>query len=257
MCLVLFAYREKPRRQLIVAANRDEFYARPTRELADWDEASPVLAGQDLQAGGTWLGVTREPRFASVTNFRAPDEIRENAPSRGHLVSDFLHGSAPASEYLEALHQRGEQYSGFNLVLADGSGVYYYSNRSNAGAQSLRPGVYGLSNHLLDTNWPKVERGKQMLVELVEAEPAPQAEPLFDLLSDTHTPPDEALPDTGVGLELERRLGSIFIEGPGYGTRCSTAVHLDLQGGASWIAERSYSTTTGESTTRRFEFSSP
>ena len=255
MCLILLAYRCHPRNELVIAANRDEFFARPTAAMDYWQESRELLAGRDLQAGGTWLGVTRRGRFAAITNYRSPQEFRAGGPSRGLLVSEFLTGELDARACLAKLSRHGQQYRGFSLLLADAGGLSYYSNRGTGGPTLLQPGVYGLSNHLLDTDWPKVKRGRQRLGRLLSKGdgPEPSPEQLLALMMDKSAPADEDLPDTGVGLELERRLGAIFIEGPGYGTRSSTALLLRADGGGL-VVERTHPTGGGETASRRFEF---
>ncbi len=225
MCLILFSWRQRADYPLLLAANRDEFYARPTAPAAFWSETPQVLAGRDLVGGGTWLGVTRGGRLAAVTNYRDPDERRSGAPSRGLLVRDFLCANAPVTEYLRALDRRAGEYSGFNLLLGDGRQLGYFASRTGQG-RLLPPGLYGLSNHLLDTPWPKVTAGKTALAQLVAA-PAIDPLALFDLLADTVRPPDCQLPDTGIGRDWERLLSSRFIAGPTYGTRSSTVVLFD------------------------------
>jgi uncharacterized protein with NRDE domain len=169
MCLILFAYQRHPRYRLILAANRDEFYARPTAPLGFWADHPQVLAGRDLEQKGTWLGVTRGGRLAAITNYRDPQAIKPNAPSRGHLVSDFLKGSIPPLDYLQDISASAARYSGFNLLVGDPSGLFYFSNHGAVMCR-LAPGLYGLSNGLLDIPWPKVDQGKQALAALVREE---------------------------------------------------------------------------------------
>lgn len=223
MCLILFAYEVHPSYRLVVAANRDEFYDRPTAAAGFWRDAPEVLAGRDLTHGGTWLGVTRDSRFAAVTNYRDPRAVRPDAPSRGHLVGDFLKGSDSPAEYLARVAGGGPRFNGFNLLAGDAGSLHYYSNRGGA-PRRLAPGVYGLSNHLLDTSWPKVEAGKRALAALVSAGGELEVESIFRVLSDREPADDSRLPDTGVGLEAERTLSPLFITGPRYGTRCSTVL---------------------------------
>ena len=229
MCLILIAYRARPDYELLVAANRDEFHDRPTAPLAFWDDAPEVLAGRDLKEGGTWLGITRAGRFAALTNYRDPRSVRPDAPSRGHLVSDYLRGGEPARGYLDRLMPRADAYNGFNLLLGDETGLYYYSNRAG-GFQALAPGVYGLSNHLLDTPWPKLERGRRALRRVLDHGSDPTPDALLHLLMDRTPAPDAELPDTGVPLEWERWLSPIFITAPNYGTRSSTVLMADSAG---------------------------
>jgi uncharacterized protein with NRDE domain len=205
----------------VVAANRDEFYARRTASADFWPAHPHVLAGRDLEAGGTWLGITREGRFAALTNYRDPASHKPNAPSRGGLVADFLIGTASIDTYLDTLS--AADYNGFNLLLGDGQRLVAFSNISGQ-RHELAPGIYGLSNHLLDTPWPKVGAGKAALTAALAALPDETA--LFRLLRDDTRPPDGALPATGVSLDWERLLSAAFICGPDYGTRCSTVVKV-------------------------------
>jgi uncharacterized protein with NRDE domain len=240
MCLIAFAYQAHPDRPLVVAANRDEAYARPTQQAHFWDEYPTVLAGRDLEAGGTWLGVDRRGRFAAITNFREVGAHRKDAPSRGHLVGDFLFADAPADDYLKQVATQMQRYNGFNLLLLDYTGLYYLSNRSAAGATAprrLAPGVYGLSNHLLDTPWPKVVLAKQRFARFIAAgEPL---EAMAEILRDTEIAPDNSLPATGIGEERERLLSPIFIAAETYGTRCSTLLEISPGQRARFI-ERSF-----------------
>lgn len=237
MCTLLLACAVHPRYRLILAANRDEFYDRETAAAAFWEDPPSLFGGRDLLHGGSWLGVTTSGRIAALTNYREPHEHRKDRPSRGRLVSDFLKGEATAEEYLEELRGTGAPYDGYNLVLGSAERLYYYSNKSDETLR-LEPGIYGLSNDLLDTPWPKVVRGKEALERLL-AEEDVSPEDLFDLLADRTQGPDEELPDTGVGLEWERRLSSIFIESERYGTRSSTILLVDQDLQATFI-ERTY-----------------
>lgn len=228
MCLILFAIDSHPRYPLLLAANRDEYYGRPTRPLQPWPEQPQVLAGRDLTAGGTWLGLTRAGRFAAVTNVREDPTQPAWQHSRGELTTLFLLGDQSAADYTGEAHARGEHYAGFNLLVADANGLYYCSNRNGASPRRLDAGVYGLSNDTLDTAWPKVESGKRQLRDLLNGEPDPQS--LLALLMDTHRPADARLPDTGIGLERERLLSSRFIASDIYGTRASTVLLIDSDG---------------------------
>ncbi len=254
MCLILLAWQAHADYPLVVAANRDEFFARATATAAFWDDAPQVLAGRDLDAGGTWLGVTRQGRFAALTNYRAPGSNRTsgpmvpNAPSRGLLVSRFLTGKQTPETYLSELQAESERYNGYNLLFGDRSALYCYANRSNA-AQRLAPGVYGLSNDLLDTPWPKIARGKSALAMTLQA--LPDEAPLFDLLHDDQPAPDAVLPRTGVSLEWERLLSAAFICAPDYGTRSSTVLLVD-QSGELRFTERSFAA--GGTETSRVEY---
>ena len=238
MCLILFAYRCRPGLDLLVAANRDEFHHRPTAPLGFWEDAPQVLAGRDLQQGGTWMGLTGAGRFAALTNYRDPSRMRPDAPSRGQLVSDYLQGAESPSAYLARLAIAGEAYNGFNLLLGDATGLHYYSNCGDA-PQTLTPGWYGLSNHLLNTPWPKVRRGLALMQDALERRSDPAPDDLLAVLADRVPAPDAELPQTGVPLEWERWLSPIFIDAPGYGTRSSTVL-LVKKGGPACMVETTW-----------------
>jgi uncharacterized protein with NRDE domain len=233
MCVIYFAVGQRVDWPLILIANRDEFYDRRTAPAALWDDGSGIFAGRDLVSGGTWLGVTDTGRFAAVTNYRDPN-APEGRRSRGLLVADFLRAGESAAEYMNALTSTAAEYSGFNLLVGEinkkGCEVVYFSNRENM-IRELRPGIYGLSNHLLDTPWPKVSRGKERFRTIVEGGFSSNEE-FFELLADPQLAEDEGLPDTGVGYEKEKILSPIFIKTPIYGTRCSTVVTFDANGRA-------------------------
>lgn len=249
MCFIVLSYRQHPRYRLVLATNRDEFYARPTAPAAFWDETPTLLAGRDLKGGGTWLGVTRAGQLAALTNVREPGRHLPDAPTRGALVADFLTGTLEPRAYLEAIRPEADRFNGFNLLLGDTQNLFYFGNRG-AGIQVLEPGLYGLSNHLLDTPWPKITRGKAALAAALDAD-AVDLEQLFALLADTEQAPDEALPDTGVGLPWERMLSPIFIKSPTYGTRVSTIILVDYQGRVTF-AERAHAPeTNGEPPVKR------
>jgi uncharacterized protein with NRDE domain len=236
MCLILFAHRAHPAYRLVVAANRDEWFRRPTAAAAFWADAPEIFAGRDLEQRGTWLGVTTTGRFAAITNFRDPGSNRLDAPSRGRLVSDFLRASATPASYLERLRSGAASYNGFSLLVGDGASLGYLSNREGE-VRSLAPGIYGLSNSLLDVPWPKVRLGKERLARQLDARI--DADALLALLDDTRTAPDEELPSTGVGSEWERKLSALRIVADGYGTRSSTALLIGADGEVA-VAERSF-----------------
>jgi uncharacterized protein with NRDE domain len=237
MCTLLLAWEAHPRYRLVLAANRDEFYQRPTAEADYWEDAPQLFAGRDLIHGGTWLGVTATGRIAALTNYREPHAARKDGPSRGRLVSDFLREETTAEAYFERLRSEALPYSGYNLLLGDPDRLYCCSNKSDDIVR-IAPGIHGLSNHLLDTPWPKVVRGKQSLTRVLQAESF-SIEDLFAVLADRTRAPDELLPDTGVGLERERLLSSIFIASEHYGTRSSTVLLVDLDRQATFV-ERSF-----------------
>lgn len=228
MCLILLAYDSHPDYKLLLAANRDEFYERPTAPLEIWADNPRIAAGRDLRGGGTWMGVSPDGRLAALTNYRDPQDTKTDAPTRGTLVTDFLTSHTPARAYLENLRGSAGAYNGFNLVVYDGAELCFFSNREDE-VKSIRPGWHGLSNHLLDSPWPKVARGVTLFKTAV-AGGAPSPEAVFDVLDDRTQPPDETLPQTGVGLEWERILAPLFIKSPVYGTRSSSLVTIDRSG---------------------------
>ena len=231
MCLIVFAWQVVPGAPLIAAANRDEFYDRPAAAAGAWPENPKVFGGRDLQGGGSWMGITQEgpygARFAALTNIRGPQERRTDAPSRGALVADYLAGDLSAEDYIGKIAKGSEAYNGFNLVLGDREKLYWYSNRGGDDARNgkeLAPGIYGISNSLLDEPWPKVVRTKAQFASLL-CQGAPE-DAFFEMLADTTRAPDMRLPDTGIELDLERVLSAVCIETIGYGTRTSTVVKL-------------------------------
>lgn len=225
MCLVAIAWQAHPDYPLVVAANRDEWRERPALPAHWWNDHPALLAGRDLQAGGTWMGVTRGGRFAAVTNFRDPSEKNPTALSRGELVAQFLLGNEAPAAYLADLAGRAARYNGFNLLVGDGHELLYFGSREG-GVRAVEPGVHALSNHLLDEPWPKVTKAR----EAMRAGVADGDAPLFAMLSDATPAPDHALPDTGVGLERERWLSPILIAGDAYGTRASTVLRVASDG---------------------------
>jgi uncharacterized protein with NRDE domain len=223
MCLILFAYQTHPIYTLVVAANRDEFLERPTAPVHFWEDHPTIVAGRDLKQMGTWMGITKAGRFAALTNYRNPQENTEGKRSRGELVANFLKSSASPKEYMDRLSDSRDLYPGYNLLTGTIEELYYYSNVGNQ-VQKVKPGVYGISNHLLNTDWPKVERGKQGLLRLMQASKDDLNEQLFTLLQNADPAPDERLPQTGISLEWERILSPIYINTEGYGTRSSTVI---------------------------------
>ena len=228
MCLVLFAWQQHPQYKLVAAANRDEFYARPSAPAQFWQDAPHILAGRDLEQSGTWLGVTRSGRFAAITNVRDPT-AKQGARSRGHLVRDFLNSDQTPNGFIAQIQNCISNYSSFNLLLSDGSALHYCN--SNGDNIALPPCIYGLSNAALDTPWPKVSTGKQALADTLSDV---QHESLFCLLADRTIADDKQLPATGIPQWLEQKLSASFIHFDSYGTRCSTLVlqthdgHIDF-----------------------------
>ena len=246
MCLIIIAIRTHPIYPLVVAANRDEFYHRPTAPLSFWKDHPDVLAGRDLQGHGTWLGVTADGRFAAITNYREPEAMDPGAVSRGLLVSDFLISDTSPEDYLKQIAHSGKTYNGFNLVAGHildskrqvSPSLWWYSNKKNE-RLNIPSGIHAISNRLIDTPWPKTRKTTEGIRKIL-ANPKPiDPEPIFNLLADTHRPSDAELPDTGVGLEWERVLSSVFVVSPIYGTRSSAVILVDKAGRLSF-SERTF-----------------
>ncbi|KGM45601.1 NRDE family protein [Neobacillus niacini] len=223
MCLILFASKVHPEYKLIVAANRDEFYQRPTVPAHFWEDDSEILAGRDLEKMGTWMGVTKNGQFAALTNYRNPTEVTEGKRSRGELVSGALKYNGEMIEYMKSLARNHDRYPGYNLLAGNGDHLYYYSNVGQE-LKKISPGIYGVSNHLLNTDWPKVKLGKAGLTEIINNQKTDLVEDLLTLLQKADPAPDENLPQTGVSLEWERMLSAMFIKSENYGTRSSTVL---------------------------------
>lgn len=236
MCLILFALDHHPRFPLIIAANRDEHYDRPAAPLAFWDDAPHIAAGRDLEAGGTWLGITRDGRWAALTNYRQAGGYKQPAPSRGRLVSDYLESGLAPERYVEQVARTARDYNGFNLLVGLGPQACYLSNQDPSG-RGVTAGVHGLSNHLLDTPWPKVTVGTRALHDLPDASAETVTEVLLATLRNRVIPADTVLPDTGVGLERERLLSPPFIASASYGTRASTVILVDAGGRVSVVEQ--------------------
>jgi uncharacterized protein with NRDE domain len=247
MCLILLLWRVRPEYPCVLAANRDEFHDRPSASAEWWPGSAGILAGKDLKAGGTWLGVGRDGRFAALTNFRdGAAAARESAPSRGRLVTEVLESGDSVTDILDRLRAAGPRYSPFNMIFSDGEGLGVYESVGGHG-RTLAPGVFGLSNHLLDTPWPKVRNAKSGLSSALTDLSDENA--ILHLLRDDRPAPDHELPGTGIRLEWERLLSSAFIRSADYGTRCTTVFRIDRNGAAQfdeWSWDRS-----GEETGRK------
>jgi uncharacterized protein with NRDE domain len=255
MCLLVVGWLAHPRYRVVVAANRDEFHARPTAPMAPWSDRPRVLAGRDLQAGGTWIGLDADRRFGLVTNFRELAQPRHTAPSRGRLVPQFLDAPLSADHYLRSLEADAQGYAGFNLLLGDGERLMYASNRAEQFARELEPGLHGLSNHLLDTPWPKLQRVRGQIeawIERASAGPPPHAaaapvaqdmaadaEWLMAVFADRHRTPAPHDPSSGLSADWEQVLSSPFVLNADYGTRCTTVLLLGHDG-RTWISERRF-----------------
>jgi uncharacterized protein with NRDE domain len=252
MCLLIVAWRSHPLYRLVVAGNRDEFHERPTAPLGWWNDEPGILAGRDLRAGGTWLGLARSGRFGLVTNFRDANGASTTAPSRGQLVPGFLCGDRPAAGFLDALRPVAPEYAGFNLLLGDVRGLHYFTNVGDAAPRALPPGIYGLSNHRLDEPWPKLVRTRQRFAAaLADANPEPAQ--FFELLADRTPAEYESPPDRGLPPDLERALSAPFVRHDRYGTRCSTVV-LVGHSGHTVVLERRFDAAGIQSGAARIEF---
>ncbi|MCH7814994.1 MAG: NRDE family protein [Proteobacteria bacterium] len=234
MCLIIFSHQAASRYPLVVAANRDEFFTRSTEQAKFWsaqESNQRILAGKDLVAGGTWIGITRTGRFAAVTNIRDPSQLEQKTRSRGELTRNFLAGTQSPQQFCDSLIESFEEFAGYNLLVGDGKSLFYVNNHEEKLWQ-LESGVYGLSNGLLNSAWPKVELGKQQLQKLLGAEVNLSTDVLIAMMGNRSPATDADLPDTGVPIELERKLSATFIHNPGqqYGTRCSTAIIMEHTG---------------------------
>jgi uncharacterized protein with NRDE domain len=254
MCLLVLAWKSHPRYRLILAGNRDEFHDRPAAPLGWWQDDPRILGGRDLKAGGTWLGVARSGRFGVVTNYRDLMAPVEGAPSRGNLVPRFLTGATSPKEFLDDLRGAAMRYSGFNLLVGGTRALYYFSNRGPKAPTALPPGVYGLSNHLLDTPWPKLARTRERFNTLL-AEPDIQSEDVFAMLADREQAPIDNLPSTGLPADWERVVSAPFIVNERYGTRCSSLLLVE-RNGRTVLHERRFDASGVQSGTSRFEFTS-
>ena len=234
MCLIVIAWQIHPEYPLIVTANRDEYYQRPTATAQQWKSPSDILAGRDLQAGGTWLGVTQGGKFAAVTNYR--EGVEQTTPkSRGDLTTGFLKDNLDAGQHAEKVIEAGDQYNGFNLLLGEDNQLIYCSNRHSE-IQRLSPGIYTLSNELLDSPWPKAIHAKEVLTPLLKKTPI-NIDEIINCLHRRDPFPDEHLPDTGIGIEMERMLSPPFIVSKDYGTRCTTVVLKDRKGNTHFVEQ--------------------
>ena len=231
MCLITFAYHAHPKYKFILAANRDEFYTRPTKPADWWQDQPEILGGRDLLAMGTWMGISKNGRFAAVTNYRDLKNIKSDVKSRGHLPTHFLLGTSSPNDYASKVQKNGADYNGFNLIVLENEMAYAGNYSENS--YELGFGVYGLSNALLDTPWPKVEKAKFEFDCLIQK--GFQLENLIEMMDDTEQAADELLPDTGLDYEREKALSAICIRTPEYGTCCSTALTIDYDGKVQFL----------------------
>lgn len=253
MCLLVFAWMNHPRYRLVVAANRDEFHDRPAAPLGWWTGDNRMLAGRDLRAGGTWIGVTRSGRFGAVTNFRGAEGLPVgDAPSRGGLVPDYLAGEATPGGYLEKLNGAATAFAGFNLLAGDLESLHYLSNRDSAGPRRLEPGTYGLGNHALDTPWPRLVRARERFEDALAAD-RPGVGEFFELLADREPATGAAFPGSGLPPDLESAMSAPFVLHERYGTRCSTVL-LAGHDGRTVAAERRFDDAGNLTGATRLEF---
>lgn len=238
MCLILFSYKKHPHFKLILASNRDEFYERPTKVLHRWGNGSSILAGQDRTNNGTWLGVSQDLKISAITNYRDLSSIKDNAPSRGLLVSNFLENNDRPLDYIKKISKTAGEYNGFNFIAGDRNAMFYFSNKQNK-IEEIEAGIHGLSNRFLNSSWPKLEKGKKMFEQIIQDGNELAVNEIFELLNDSSLPQDSELPDTGVGIEWERILAPIFIKTELYGTRASSIITIDYNDRITFI-EKSY-----------------
>jgi uncharacterized protein with NRDE domain len=241
MCILFIAVNQHPLYPLIIAANRDEFHARPTQAAHFWESDNNILAGKDLTAGGTWMGINTKGFIAALTNIRAPGKERENAITRGELVTNFINKNNKQNDYLQTLRSTHDHYNGYNLLFGNIDQLQVYNSFEDT-AYELEDGVYGLSNASLNSPWPKLDMGRSALANYCSHADILSHEHLFELLGNNLPAKDEELPDTGIPLELEKKLSSIFIISPEYGTRSSTVLLVDKNKKVYW-EERTFSNT--------------
>lgn len=239
MCLINFQLKDHPHYKLIIAANRDEFYKRPTKAAHFWEDEPEILAGRDLMQMGTWLGITKQGRFAALTNFRDPEQTLSEQLSRGSIVKQYLEEDISSEDFVQSLKKNKDNYAGFNAIFGNPDQLFHYNNTLNEAAE-IPPGTHGLSNDTLNTPWPKVIKGKKNLQEYIMGQREIDPDKLFEIVSDAEEANDEDLPQTGVGLELERKLSPMFIKTSEYGTRSSTVLLVDNNNDVTFI-ERTYS----------------
>ncbi|WP_249870621.1 NRDE family protein [Oceanobacillus saliphilus] len=238
MCLINFQFHNHPKYKLVIVANRDEFYKRPTSEAGFWEDYPEILAGRDLLLMGTWLGITKSGRIAALTNYRDPDMEGQNKTSRGEIVTNYLTTEVTPDEYLKNLSASNKRYAGFNVIVGNAEQLFYYNNIEDNIIKVSR-GTHALSNHFLNTPWPKVRKGRSMLETYLNQNKDMNIDKLFEIVSDAEEAGDKELPHTGVGIELERKLSPLFIRTPDYGTRSSTVILIDHNNHVTFV-ERTY-----------------
>lgn len=237
MCLILFSWKTHAKYKLVLAANRDEFYDRPTKPANFWEDYPEVIAGRDEKSGGTWIGITKSGRLAALTNYRALQNIGPNAASRGRFTSDFLTRKDTPEQYIRKIKNSGIHYNGFNLMVGNSDSLFYYNN-VNHNIKEIDPGTYGLSNGFFQENWPKIKKGRTALKAIIK-QPEISANDLLNILNNNAITEDKYLPKTGIPVDKERLLSPLFIKMKGYGTRCSTLIFTDYQDKIKFI-EKTY-----------------
>ena len=251
MCVAVFAWKVNPDYPLVFAGNRDERHTRAALPAGFWEDDPRVLAGRDLTAGGTWLGMSTGGRFALVTNYREGPVPKTGPRSRGELTADFLRGATLPQDYLATVQRHAHDYAPFSLIVGDADSLWFFSNRDTRAPFAIAPGIHGLSNHLFDTPWPKVMLSKSRLETLLQRG-TPTAEEMLALLADRTPASANALPDTGIGAERERQISPVFVVNPEYGTRCSNAI-LRARNDDLHFAERRFDAAGRRLETRDFQ----
>ena len=249
MCLIVFSLRSHEKYPLILAGNRDEFYERPARPAKFWENNPNLLAGIDIKGGGTWMGVTTCGKLGALTNYRDLTNIKENAPTRGSIVTDYLTGTKPAPVFLETLNENAQKFNGFNVLAGTPDSFFHYSNETRK-ITEIESGIHGISNAVLNTPWPKVEKAKEDLRNILRNDHI-DTEELFSLLKSKKTYPLEILPNTGLPDEKEKAVSAAYIKTEDYGTRCSTIILMDQNGEVTFI-ERTYDPKTENITTEKY-----
>jgi len=236
MCLILFGYKVSKDFPVVLAANRDEFYNRPTAPMTFWEDTPNILGGRDLEQNGTWFGINKKGKFSALTNYRDPSSIKQNAPSRGEIIVDYLESNQKDNSFQKTLLNNRLQFNGFNLLFGDRNDLFWFSNLKDK-IEKIKPGIHGLSNKFLNTPWPKVEKGKEQLKKIIDDNLT--AASLFSMLNDQTEPAPHLLPDTGIGSDWERILSPLYIQSETYGTRSSTILLIDSKGKIK-VTERTY-----------------
>lgn len=253
MCIIFFAYKIHPQYKFVFAANRDEFYERPTKSAEFWSDYPDILAGRDLEKNGAWMGINKRGYFSAITNYRDFSLLIDEPMSRGNLVKDYLIENQSPKTYMDRVKAEKHRYNPFNLLVGHTSALYYYSNVDNE-VKELKPGIYGLSNSLLDTPWPKLIRGKEMFKEIINSHREIDYKDLQNILLDKWCPEDDKLPNTGIELEWEKVLSSIFIESQNYGTRASTVLLIGNKNHVTFIEKSLKNSNTKEWNEIKYEF---